>query len=124
MMKFFRLSAATVLSCFLSLIGLAQESGKDLEHSKDSIETIKKNLAEKKAVLLDVREESEWNSGHLQQAVLVPLSKLRAGTDPKSIAKELDTKKIVYCHCRAGGRALTAAETLKKLGYDVRPLKQ
>jgi len=51
------------------------------EHTKDSLETVKKNLKEKKAVLLDVREQREWDAGHLQQALLVPLSKLRSGTE-------------------------------------------
>jgi rhodanese-related sulfurtransferase len=31
--------------------------------------------------------------------------------------------KIIYCHCRSGRRCLTAADILKKQGYDVRPLK-
>jgi rhodanese-related sulfurtransferase len=35
----------------------------------------------------------------------------------------LPKEKVIYCHCRSGGRCLTAAEILKKLGYDVRPLK-
>ena len=70
-----------------------------------------------------MREKDEWNEGHLEQATLVALSKLQKGTDPKGVSKDLDGKKIVYCHCRAGRRALTAAELLKKQGFDVRPLK-
>lgn len=96
----------------------------NVEHTKDSLETVKKNLHERKAVMLDVREKNEWDAGHLEGALLVPLSKLKEGSDPKSLAKELDSKKIVYCHCKAGRRALDAAQILKKQGYDVRPLKQ
>jgi rhodanese-related sulfurtransferase len=95
-----------------------------LEHTKDSLETVKKNLQERKAVLLDVREKTEWDAGHLEQAVLAPLSKLKEGSDPKTLVKDLDKKTIIYCHCRAGRRALTAGEILKNLGYEVRPLKQ
>jgi phage shock protein E len=102
--------------------GLSAED--KVEHTKDSLETVKKNLQENKAVLLDVREKDEWDEGHLEQAALVPLSKLKEGTDPKTLAKDLDKKKIVYCHCKAGRRAITAAEMLKKMGYEVRPLKQ
>jgi rhodanese-related sulfurtransferase len=104
--------------------GLSWCAEEKIEHTKDSLQTVKKNLQEGKAILLDVREKSEWDAGHLEHAVLVPLSKLKTSEDPKKLAKELDTKKIIYCHCKAGRRALSAAEILKKQGYEVRPLKQ
>ena len=93
------------------------------EHTKDSLDTVKKNLKEKKAVLFDVREQREWDAGHLRQALLVPLSKLRAGTDPASLVKDLKKDIIIYCHCRSGGRVLAATDIARKLGYDMRPLK-
>jgi rhodanese-related sulfurtransferase len=93
------------------------------EHTKDSLATVKKNLKEKKAVLFDVREQREWDAGHLKQAVLVPLSELRDGTDPASIVKGLKKDIIIYCHCRSGGRVLRATDIARKLGYDMRPLK-
>ena len=93
------------------------------DHTKDSLDTVKKNLKAKKAVLFDVRELREWNAGHLRQARLVPLSKLRAGTDPASIVKDLKKDIIIYCHCRSGGRVLVATDIVRKLGYDMRPLK-
>jgi rhodanese-related sulfurtransferase len=108
----------------VTLFSILAVAARAQEYTKDATETIQKNLAEKKAVLLDVRELSEWNAGHLRDAVLVPLSKLRAAKDPKEVLKDVDSKKIIYCHCRAGGRALTAAKLLKQQGYDVRPLKQ
>ena len=73
---------------------------------------------------MDVREKSEWDQGHLEIANLLPLSRLRTGVKPKTLAKQLSKKKIIYCHCRSGGRVLPATDILKKLGYDVRPLKQ
>ena len=39
------------------------------------------------------------------------------------MAKVAPKDKIVYCHCGSGVRCLKAADELKKLGYDVRPLK-
>ena len=94
------------------------------EHTKDSVKTIKKNLKEGKAVIVDVREQREWNAGHLEGAKLLPLSELQAGVDAKALAKEVPKIKIIYCHCRAGRRALTAGDIFKELGYDVRPLRQ
>lgn len=93
------------------------------EHTKDSLEQVKKALADKKAVLIDVREKAEWDKGNLKDAKLVPLSVLKADTLPTDLAKLLPKDKIVYAHCAAGGRCLTAAEILRKAGYDVRPLK-
>jgi len=96
------------------------------EHTKDSLDTVKKNLAEKKAVIIDVREQSEWNQGHLEAAGLVPLSEMKLmASDPdmrKKLEKKLPKDRIIYCHCARGRRALTAGEMLEKLGYDVRPL--
>lgn len=95
-------------------------------HTTDSLKTVAKNLAGKKAVLLDVREQREWDRGHLKAAKLLPLSKLRkAAGQPKEmkrLVKGLPKKGIIYCHCRSGGRVLIAAPILRKLGFTVRPL--
>ena len=56
--------------------------------------------------------------------VEAPLSKLKGGTQLRSVLMNVEGKPIVYCHCRSGGRALTAAEILRKQGFEVRPLKQ
>ena len=95
--------------------------------TKDSLELVKARVAEKKAVLIDVRERKEWNAGHLAEAVSVPLSRLRRDADadaaPKWVAGKLSQDTIVYCHCKSGIRALAAAKLLREFGYDVRPLK-
>src|SRR5262245_21103542 len=91
--------------------------------TKDSLETVQKNLAETKAVLVDVREKAEWDQGHIEGAIFLPLSKLQAGADPAALAKLVPKDKIVYTHCVVGKRSLTAGNILEKLGYDVRPLK-
>ena len=97
------------------------------KHTTDSLETVRKNLVDEKAVLLDVREPAEWNVGHLAEAVLVPLSELNKQRDApeyvEELAKKVDKKKIIYCHCRSGGRVIPASEFLGALGYEVRPLK-
>ena len=96
---------------------------KKVEHTKDSLETVKKNVKEGKAVIVDVREQNEWDAGHLEGAILMPSSKLKVEKDLAEIAKKLDKDTIIYTHCRAGGRAATCAAILKKQGFDVRALK-
>ena len=39
------------------------------------------------------------------------------------VKKAIPKGSFVYLHCKAGGRCLSAAEILKKQGYDARPLK-
>lgn len=92
------------------------------EHSKDALETVKKNVTQDKALLVDVREESEWKAGHIAGAQLLPLSELEEA-DAESLKKRLPKNKIIYVHCRSGVRSLAAAEILKPCGFDIRPLK-
>jgi phage shock protein E len=106
----------------VGLVGLSSEAPA-AEHTKDTLDAVKKAVAEDKAVLLDVREQSEWDAGHLKDARLLPLSVLKAGARAENVAKVAPKGKIVYCHCASGMRCLKAADELKKLGYDVRPLK-
>jgi len=93
------------------------------EHTKDSLETVKSRVASGKAVLLDVRELSEWKEGHVKGAKLSPLSKLRKAGGVENAKKSLPKDKIIYCHCRSGGRCLIATDLLKKEGLDVRALR-
>jgi len=98
-----------------------------ITHTQDSLELVGKRLANGTALLLDVREQDEWDAGHLSQATLVPLSVLREQDNSdayaEQLAKRISKEKILYCHCRSGSRVLVAAPILKKLGYDIRPLK-
>jgi rhodanese-related sulfurtransferase len=93
------------------------------EHTKDSLETVKERIAEKKAVLVDVRDLVEWNAGHVQDAVLLPWRELQDKLKEEDVREKVDKDLIVYTHCAVGYRSLRAAKILKKYGYDVRPLK-
>jgi rhodanese-related sulfurtransferase len=113
-----------IASCIAAgVLFFAIHAGLAAEHTKDSLETVKSRLKDKSAVLVDVREQKEWDDGHIRDASLMPLSKLKVNTEAEKLTKDLSKKKIVYCHCGAGVRALKAADILKKQGYDVRPLK-
>ena len=107
------------------LVGVAcvLSAARAADHTKDTTDAVKKAVAADKAVLLDVREKTEWDDGHLKDAKLLPLSLLKAGAKAEDVAKIIPKDKIVYCHCGSGVRCLKAADELKKFGYDVRPLK-
>lgn len=114
--------AFPILAAFFGLT-VALSITEAADHTKDTPQDVKKAIADDKAVLIDVREKDEWAAGHLKDARLLPLSELQSGVKPEDIAKMFPKGKVVYCHCAAGGRALHAADALKKLGYDARPLK-
>lgn len=105
------------------LLSLAVPNDDEVKHTKDSYEKIMENLEQKKAVMVDVREKNEWDAGHLAGAKLIPWSKIRFASSRKKLKELPDDDLIVYCHCKAGVRALRAAKKLKEIGYDVRPLK-
>ena len=109
------------------LVKLAAEPAQRIEHTKDSLEVVKARLTKGTAVLVDVREPFEWNDGHLKSATLVPLSDLREAKGDagfaKKLAKKLPHNKVIYLHCRSGGRVLAATPILRAMKFDVRPLK-
>lgn len=108
---------------FLTGMGCGTVSGLAAEHTKDSLDTVKKAVANNKAVLLDVREKAEWDDGHLRDSKFLALSVLRRGVKADELVRVLPKEKVIYCHCASGRRCLRAADILKKHGYDVRPLK-
>jgi phage shock protein E len=94
------------------------------EFTKDSLKTVRKNIADEKAVLVDVRSQEEWNAGHLEGSIFLPVTSLRKHSfDAKKVAKILPKKKIAYTFCVVGMRAKQAATILEQHGYAVRALK-
>lgn len=103
---------------------LMASSARAAEHTSDGLDLVKKNVADGKAVLVDVRETDEWTAGHLKGAKHVALSDLKKGVPEAVLKKALPAGSIVYLHCGSGKRCLAAADILKKQGYDARPLKE
>ncbi|MGC4001911.1 MAG: rhodanese-like domain-containing protein [Pirellulales bacterium] len=102
--------------CVVLLASLVPASA--VEPTKDSLETVKKNLAEKQAVLVDVRSLDEWKEGHVEGALHLPLAEIKKrSTDKEALAKwlaeQLPADKIVYVHCMAGIRAKQACGLLE-----------
>jgi hydroxyacylglutathione hydrolase len=64
-------------------------------------------------VILDVRKETEYGSGHIKDALNIPLLTL---TDPGSMA-DLDDKHNMYVHCAGGYRSIIASSLLKREGF-------
>jgi len=69
-------------------------------------------LVKEGATLVDVRESSEWKSGHAPRAVHIPLAQIERG------AGRLAKGRPVVVVCASGMRSRTGAKQLRSLGYD------
>ena len=66
-------------------------------------------------MLLDVREEAEYITGHAADAVLLPVDELTDET-ALDVIPSLETPVLVYC--RSGYRSNVAAHRLEEYGYE------
>lgn len=64
------------------------------------------------ALILDVREDNEWEAGHIAGALHIPLEQLPARFE------ELDPDVDVNVICRTGGRSSRATTWLSQNGYS------
>ena len=64
-------------------------------------------------IILDTREQDEFDEGHIPGAILIPY------TEIENKAEEMlpDKDKLILVYCRSGRRSKIAAESLAKLGY-------
>jgi sulfur-carrier protein adenylyltransferase/sulfurtransferase len=65
-------------------------------------------------LLLDVREQDEWDEGHLPGAVHIPRGHLESRIE----RAEPDHSRQIVVYCAAGNRSAFAAKTLEELGYE------
>lgn len=73
--------------------------------------TAVRGLVEKNACIIDVREPSEYEAGHIVNAINIPLSQFRERM------KEIPKDKPVYLHCRSSQRSYNAICALQGNGY-------
>ena len=65
------------------------------------------------ALLIDVREESEWNAGHARGAI--PMGKGVIERDIETRVPDRNAELILYCG--GGFRSALSADNLQKMGY-------
>ena len=102
----------------LALIGLDRIAGHFSEFSGrggESIpqidaEELSRRLASNGLVLIDVRNDHEWQDGHIPAAMHIPLGRLAERID------EVPADKPIVVHCQLGGRSAIAASVLQRLG--------
>ena len=71
-----------------------------------------KTLVDAGALLLDVREADEWDTGHASGASWLPMGQVRDRQD------ELPRDRRIVVVCRSGGRSAAVTESLRAWGFD------
>lgn len=100
------LTLAIILGLFLGIQYLLSPVGIDVKQAQ--------SMNEQGALLLDVREISEYSALHAKNAKLIPLGQLPSRL--QEISKYKDKPIVVMCH--SGRRSARAVALLQKAGYS------
>ena len=99
-----------IVLCAMVLLGGCGENG----YQQISQDEAKEMMDSQEVVILDVREQDEFDSGHIAGAVLLPVGSISEATAVEVIPKK---DSVVLVYCRSGNRSKTASEKLVELGY-------
>ena len=102
-------SKTFILSVLFAMSVSTAQAAVELVTAKDA-STL---YAEKKAIIVDVREDDEWNDEHIAGALHIPLKQLN------DRVSELQTYKdtTIITQCKSGVRSVKALELLKAAGF-------
>ena len=104
-----------ILPILLSLLLLTGCGGNFSDgYQQITQEEAKEMMDTQEVIILDVREQDEYDSGHIPGAVLLPVGTIDEET-AAAVIPEGDSIVLVYC--RSGNRSKTASSTLAELGY-------
>lgn len=73
---------------------------------------VEKFLNTDNAVLLDVRTKEEYEAGHIENSVNIPLQSIEAAEE-----KIADKNAPLFVYCQSGARSKNATAALKTMGY-------
>lgn len=67
--------------------------------------------------LLDVREPNEWDAGHIEHALHIPMGLLNARID------EIPSDRPIVVVCRSGNRSRAVTDALNRAGWTAHNLE-
>ena len=102
-----------LLLSLLLLAGCGRNTA-DGAYQQITQEDAKEMMDTQEVIILDAREQAEYDSGHIPGAVLLPVGTIDE-TTAAEVIPEKDSTVLVYC--RSGNRSKTASSTLAELGY-------
>jgi len=90
------------------------EEGEKAMYEQITAEEAKKIMdSGEEHIILDTREQDEFDEGHIPNAILIPYTEI----ENKAEEALPDKNKLILVYCRSGRRSKIAAESLAKLGY-------
>ena len=93
---------------------IVAEKGEKAMYQQITAEDAKKIMdSGEEYVLLDAREQEEYDDGHIPGAILIPYTEIE--NQAEEMLPNKDKQILVYC--RSGRRSKIAADALSKLGY-------
>lgn len=103
-----------VLTILLLFTGCGGNNVEANSYQQITQEEAKEMMDTQEVIVLDVREQDEYDSGHIPGAVLLPVGTITEDT-AAAVIDDLDAVVLVYC--RSGNRSKTASQALADLGY-------
>lgn len=95
---------------------IKEEEEKSLEEDEISVQKLKKMVDDHEGfVLVDVREEYEWDICKIDGAKLIPLSRIM--NDDIDILENIEKDKKIVLHCHSGARSAEALNILRSKGF-------
>ena len=101
-----------ILLSFLLLTGCSGNSADGYQQITQ--EEAKEMMDTQEVIILDVREQDEYDNGHIPGAVLMPVGSIDEDTAAEVIPEK--DSAVLVC-CRSGNRSKTASSALAELGY-------
>ena len=93
---------------------LVSEKGEKAMYQQITAEEAKKIMdSGEEHIILDTREQDEFDEGHIPGAILIPYTEIE--NKAEEMLPDKDAQILVYC--RSGRRSKIASESLAKLGY-------
>ncbi len=100
---------AIIILIILVIFVAGQNKTPSIINATDS-ESVSEIVEDDEVVIIDVREEAEYNEGHIPHARNIPYTQIKNKVD-----YDLNTKIAVYC--QTGARSHLAAVQLNQMGY-------
>lgn len=119
MKHFLLISILVVITIFIIINGCTNynytHEGNQLKNiTAEEFMEMRQTKGYDKYQIIDVRTKSEYDSGHIKDAILKPVQETNTVED----ISEFDKSRPVIIYCRSGNRSFTASKVFVKAGYN------